>query len=333
MKRREFITLVGVAAAWPFTARAQQPIGHTGKMPRLGMLMPGSSANSGTVLEPFYRGLSDLGYIEGKNIVIERRYADGDVKRLSDQAAELVILKPDIIVAWSTPAALAAKHSTNTIPIVAAVMADPVGDELVASLARPASNVTGTTFLGPELVAKRLQLLKEVIPKLSRVAALWHPHAYGERTMAGMSKETEAAARTLGMQLQLVPAASPDDLASAFSTIAKDHPDAFIVFPSPMLFSQYKRIVTFAADNRLPAIYQAREFVDAGGLMSYGANLADLFQSAAPFVDKILKGTKPSDLPVEQPTKFELVINLKTAKELGLTITREFLLITDEVIE
>ena len=333
MERREFITLIAGAAAWPLAARAQPPIGETGKMPQLGMLMPGSSAHSGIILEPFDRGLRELGYIEGKNIVIERQYADGDVERLSVLAAELVKLKPDIIVAWSTPAALAAKHGTNTIPIVAALMADPVGDELVASLARPASNITGTTFLGPELVAKRLQLLKEVIPKLSRVAALWHPHAYGQRTMANMSKETEAAARTLGMQLQLVPATSPDDLASAFSTIAKDHPDGFIVLPSPMLFGQYKRIVAFAANNQLPAIYQAREFVDAGGLMSYGANLADLFQSAAPFVDKILKGAKPPELPVEQPTKFELVINLKTAKELGLTITREFLLITDEVIE
>jgi putative ABC transport system substrate-binding protein len=171
MKRREFITLIaGAATTWPLVARAQQPI-----VPRLGMLMPGSSAHSGTILEPFDRGMRDLGYI-----VIERRYADGDVVRLSDLAAELVKLKPDIIVAWSTTAALAAKHGTNTIPIVAAVMADPVGDELVATLARPGVNVTGTTFLGPELVAKRLQLLREVVPKLSRVAALWHPHAYGE---------------------------------------------------------------------------------------------------------------------------------------------------------
>ena len=175
MKRREFITLIGGAAVtWPLVARAQQPI-----VPRLGMLMPGSPAHSRTILEPFDRGMRDLGYIEGKNIVIERRYADGDVVRLSDLAAELVKLKPDIIVAWSTTAALAAKHGTNTIPTVAAVMADPVGDELVATLAR-GGNVTGTTFLGPELVAKRLQLLREVVPKLSRVAALWHPHAYGE---------------------------------------------------------------------------------------------------------------------------------------------------------
>src|SRR5262245_33456824 len=212
-------------------------------------------------------------------------------------------------------------------------MADPVGDELVASLARPAGNITGTTFLGPELVSKRLQLLKEIIPGLSHVAALWQPHAYGEHTMANMSKEMEASARTLGMQIQFVPAASPDELASAFSAITNERPDAFILMPSPILYGQYGRIVAFAAKSRLPAMYQAREIVEAGGLVSYGANLNELFRSAAPFVDKILKGAKPSDIPVQQPTKIELVINLKTAKELGLTITREVLLITDEVIE
>src|SRR5262249_18406140 len=182
MRRREFITLVGgAAAAWPLTAHAQQPIARTGNMPRLGMLMPGA-APSATILEPFYRGLHELGYVEGQNIAIERRYADSIVERLPDLAAELVKLKVDIIVAWSTPAAIAAKQATRTIPIVAAVMADPVGDELVASLARPAGNITGTTFLGPELVSKRLQLLKEIIPGLSHVAALWQPHAYGEHT-------------------------------------------------------------------------------------------------------------------------------------------------------
>jgi len=245
----------------------------------------------------------------------------------------LIKLKVDVILAWSTPVALAAQQATSTVPIVGAVMADPVNDGLVASLARPGGNITGTSFLGPELVAKRLQLFREVIPKLSRVAALWHPHAYGERTMASMSKEVEASARKLGMEIQFVPAANPDELNGAFSKITEEHAEAFIVLPSPMLFSQYKRIVVFAASNRLPAVYQAREFADAGGLMSYGANLAELFRSAAPFVDKIFKGAKPSELPVEQPTRFELVVNLKTAKDLGLTITREFLLITDEVIE
>jgi putative ABC transport system substrate-binding protein len=296
------------------------------------MLMPGTSP-SATILEPFYRGLHELGYVEGQNIAIERRYADSIVERLPDLAAELVKLKVDIIVAWSTPPALAAKQATSTIPIVAAVMADPVGDELVASLARPAGNITGTTFPGPELVSKRLQLLKEIIPGLSRVVALWQPHAYGERTMANMSKEMQASARTLGMQLQFVPATSPDDLSSAFSAMTKERPDAFILMPSPILYGLHTRIVAFAAKNRLPAMYQAREIVEAGGLMSYGANLSELFRAAAPFVDKILKGAKPSNLPVQQPTNFELVINLKTAKELGLTISREVLLITNEVIE
>jgi len=290
-------------------------------------------SESSTNLQAFESGLRALGYIEGQNIFIERRYGDPKGEQLRGLADELIKLKVDVILAWSTPVALAAQQATSTVPIVGAVMADPVNDGLVASLARPGGNITGTSFLGPELVAKRLQLFREVIPKLSRVAALWHPHAYGERTMASMSKEVEASARKLGMEIQFVPAANPDELNGAFSKITEEHAEAFIVLPSPMLFSQYKRIVVFAASNRLPAVYQAREFADAGGLMSYGANLAELFRSAAPFVDKIFKGAKPSELPVEQPTRFELVVNLKTAKDLGLTITREFLLITDEVIE
>jgi putative ABC transport system substrate-binding protein len=212
-------------------------------------------------------------------------------------------------------------------------MADPVGDELVASLARPGGNVTGTTFLGPELVAKRLQLLRDVVPGLVRVAALWHPHAYGEPTMANIVKSIEDAARTLGMQLQLVPADRPDEIASAFSSMLTERADAFIVMPSPMLFGEHQRIVELAANDRIPGMYQAREFVDAGGLMSYGANLDDLFRHTAIYVDKILKGSKPAELPVERPTKFELVINLKTARAMGLTINRDILLVADELIE
>jgi putative ABC transport system substrate-binding protein len=253
--------------------------------------------------------------------------------RLPTLAAELVGLNVDILVAWSTTTANIAKQATNSIPIVAAVMADPVGDGLVASLARPGGNVTGTTFLGPELVAKRLQLLKDVVPGLARVAALWHPHAYGEHTMASIVKDIENAARTLGMQLQLAPADGPDDIASAFSTMTRERSDAFIVLPSPMLFGEHRRIVELAASKRLPGMYQAREFADAGGLMSYGANLDDLFRRSATYVDKILKGAKPADLPVERPTKFELVINLKAARAVGLTINRDILLVADEVIE
>jgi putative ABC transport system substrate-binding protein len=212
-------------------------------------------------------------------------------------------------------------------------MADPVEDELVSSLARPGGNVTGTAFLGPELVSKRLQLLKEIVPRLSRVVVLWHPRAYGERTMAGMLKEIESAAQSLGTKLQLVPAAGPDDLSGAFAAMTTERPDGLIVFPSPMLFSQYSRIVTFAANNHLPAMYAAREGVQLGGLVSYGVNLPDLSRATAIYLDKILKGAKPAELPVQQATKFELVINLKTAKALGLTIGRDFLLIADEVIE
>jgi putative ABC transport system substrate-binding protein len=334
MRRREFITLLGgAAAAWPITARAQQPIGRTGKTPLVGILMPGPAAYSAVTLDPFYRGLRELGYIVGQNLAIERRDGDWKSDRFPALAAELVGLKVDIIVAWSTPTARAAKQATNSIPIVAGVMADPVGDELVASLGRPGGNVTGTTFLGPELVAKRLQLLRDVVPGLVRVAALLHPHAYGERTIANVVKAIEDAARTLGMQLQLVPADRPDEIASAFSTMVKERADAFIVMPSPMLFGEHQRIVELAANNRLPGMYQAREFVDAGGLMSYGANLDDLFRRTATYVDKILKGAKPAELPVERPTKFELVINVKTAQAMGLAVNRDILLVADELIE
>jgi putative tryptophan/tyrosine transport system substrate-binding protein len=334
MRRREFITLLGgTVAAWPMAARAQQAIRQLGRMPRVGLLMPGPAVHSAAILDPFYRGLHELGYIEGQNLAIDQRNGDWKPDRLPALAAELVGLKVDIIVAWSTPAARAAKQATNSIPIIAAVMADPVGDELVASLARPGGNVTGTTFLGPELIAKRLQLLRDVVPGLTRVAALWHPHAYGERTMANIVKDIEDAARTLGMQLQLVSADGPDDIASAFSMMAKEHAGAFIVMPSPMLFGEHRRIVELAAINRLPGMYQAREFVDVGGLMSYGANLDDLFRRTAPYVDKVLKGAKPADLPVERPTKFELVINLRAARAVGLTINRDIQLVADEVIE
>src|SRR5262245_51338879 len=334
IRRREFITLLGCAvAAWPLGALAQQPIGRTGRMPRIGVLMPGPAEHSAAILDPFYRGLRELGYMPGQNLAIEQRNAEWKLDRLTALAAELIGLKVDIIVAWSTPAAQAAKKATNSIPIIAAVMADPVGDELVGSLARPGGDVTGTTLRGPELVGKRLQMLRDVVPGLTRVAALWHPHAYGERTMANLVNDIEEAARTLGMQLQLAPADGPDEIASAFSVMAKEHAGAFIVMPSPMLFGEHRRIVELALNNRLPGMYQAREFVDAGGLMSYGANLDDLFRCTATYVDKILKGAKPADLPVERPTKFELIISVKAAREVGLTINRDILLVADEVIE
>ncbi len=257
MRRREFVGLVaGATVGWPLRSFAQQAT----RIPRIGILVSGFAEGpdaSRTAFNAIIEGLHELGYTEGKNIVFERRFGESNPDRLRQAAAELVERKVDIIVAQSTTAALPAKQATSQIPIVAMGMADPVEDGLVASLARPGGNLTGTTFLGPELVAKRLQLLKEVVPQLSRVAVLWHPQAYGERTMAGMVKEIENAAQSLGIQLQLVPAANPDEIPGAFSAMMKDRPTALIIFPSPMLFAAYPRIADLASDNRLPAIFAA----------------------------------------------------------------------------
>jgi putative ABC transport system substrate-binding protein len=328
MRRREFITLLGgTAAAWPLSVRAEQ----AGRIPRIGILSPGQTDTPAA--GGFYKGLQDLGYTEQQNLDIERRYAAWNPDRFSELAAELVQLKVDVIVVMSTSPARAVKEATSTIPVVVAGMADPVGDELIASLARPGGNITGTTFLGPELTAKRLGLLKQTIPGLSYVADLYHSNAYGERTMQSLLKETEAAAAALGLKLQIVPVKTPNDIDDAFADIAAKHAEAVIVSPSPMLFTEHRRIVELAADKRLPGIYAAREFAEAGGLMAYGANLTEVFRLAAVDVDKILKGAKPAELPVEQPTKFEFVINAKTSKTLGLTIPSGVLAIADEVIE
>jgi putative ABC transport system substrate-binding protein len=331
MRRREFIALVSGAAAWPLAARAQQT-----KIPRIGVLSPSRSEDASpnrVTLQAFVTGMRELGYVDGQNITIERTLSEANADRLREAAAEMVKHNVDVIVTLSTTAARPAKQATSLIPIVAIGMADPVDDELVASLAQPGGNVTGTTFLGPQLVTKRLQLLSEIVPQHSRVAVLWHPHAYSNRTMDGMVKEAERAAQTLAIQLQFVPANNPEEITGTFSAISRDRADALCVFPSPMLFAEYQRIVGIVAEKRLPTIYAAREGVELGGLMSYGANLANLARQTAPYVDKILKGAKPAELPVQQPTKFELVINLKAAKALGLPITRDFLLIADEVIE
>jgi len=333
MRRRDFIKLVAVcAAARPLAAYAQQAV----KIARIGILAPnraGESDPSLIMLNAFVAALQELGYTDGQNIVFERKFASGDVNRLRALANELVEQRVDIIVAISTTAARAAKQATSAIPIVAIGMADPVEDELVASLARPGGNVTGTAFLGPELVSRRLQLLKELVPRLSRAAVLWHPLAYSERTMMGMLKEIEGAANTLGTKLQFVPAAGAGDLEPGFAAMVRERAEAVIIFPSPMLYGQYARIVDLAASSRLPAIYAAREGAELGGLVSYGVNLADLSRATAVYLEKILKGAKPAELPVQQPTKLELVINLKAAKALGLVVTREFLLVADEVIE
>ncbi len=283
--------------------------------------------------QAFLQGMREHGYTEGQTIAIEWRFAEGRPERLPDLAAELVRLKVNLIVAEATPAARAAMEATIPIPIVIPDAADAVGSGLVASLARPGGNVTGLSFLGPELIGKRLQLLKDVVPGMTRVAVLWHPDLYGEDTVKIMSEETEAATRALAVRLQRVEARSPNDLVGAFSAMTAGRAGALLLWTSPMFFAERRRIVDLAAKNRLPAVYPWREAVDAGGLMGYGPSAPDLFRRAATYVDKILKGSKPAELPVEQPTKFELVINVKTAKALGLTIPPSLLLRADQVIE
>jgi putative ABC transport system substrate-binding protein len=329
MERRRFMGLMaGGLLAAPLVAEAQQ----AAKIARIGYLSLNLAGNPHT-REAFLQGLRDLGYVEGRNVVIEYRDAEGKLERLPALAAELVALKVDVIVAVSTPQALAAMQATRTLPIVFATAADPVTSGLVTSLARPGGNVTGLSFLAPELVGKRLEQLKQAVPGVSRVAVLWQPGGHGERTAKDMLKEADVAARALGVRLQFVEAGGPEDFDRAFSDMTRAHADALTVLSSTMLFVERRRLVDLAAKNRLPAVYTSREYVDAGGLMAYGPDLADLFRRAATYVDKILKGAKPGDLPVEQPTKFELVINLKTAKALGLTIPRSVLGRTDQVIE
>ncbi len=283
--------------------------------------------------EAFRQGLRDLGYVEGRNVVIEYRDADGKPERLPALAAELVALNVHVIVAPTTVAAVAATQATTTLPIVFAGASDPVTSGLVTSLARPGGNVTGLSILGPELVGKRLELLTQAVPGVSRVAVLRHPGTSGERTGKEMLKEADVAGRALGVRLQFVEARGPADFDRAFSDMTRGRAGALTVLVSAMFVNERRRLVDLAAKNRLPAVYPWREYVDAGGLMAYGPNVADLFRRAATYVDKILKGAKPGDLPVEQPTKFELVINLKTAKALGLTIPQSVLGRADQVIQ
>jgi putative ABC transport system substrate-binding protein len=328
MDRRDTVLALLALGAAPFAAEAQQ----AAKVARIGYLSTNLAASPNRP-EAFRQGLRDLGYVEGRNLVIEYRYAEGKVEQLPALAAELVALKVDVIVASGTLAALAAKQATSTLPIVFSPAGDPVGSGLVTSLARPGGNVTGLSAFAPELVGKRLELLKQAVPGVSRVAVLWQPGAFGERAEMDTLKRAEVAARDLGVPLQFVEARGPADFDRAFSDMTRARAGALTVLASNMFNSERRRLVDLAAKNRLPALYSARELVDAGGLMSYGANLADLNRRAATYVDKILKGTKPADLPVEQPTKFELVINLKTAKALGLTIPQSVLARADEVIQ
>jgi len=326
--RRVFLTIAGGSVlAAPLPAGAQ-----AAKIAQLGYLGTDRAAIP-HLHEAFLQGLRDLGYVEGRNLVIEHRYAGDKFERLPALASELVALKVDIIVASSTPAALAAKQATQALPIVFAAAGDPVASGLVASLARPGGNVTGSAVLAPELVSKCLELPKQAVPGVSHVAVLWHPGGHGERTEKSILKGAEVAGRALGIRPQVFEARGPADFDRAFSEMTRARVGALTVLPSPMLNNERRRLVDLAAKNRLPAVYPLREFVDVGGLMSYGPSLADLFRRAATYVDKILKGAKPADLPVEQPTKFELVINLKTAKALGLTVPQSLLLRADEVIQ
>jgi len=324
---RTVVLALGLLAA-ALTAEAQQ----AAKIARIGYLASNVSA-SPHLNEAFRQGLRDLGYVESSNLVIEYRDAEGKFERLPALAAELVALKVDVIVAVGTLHALAAKQATGTLPIVFASAADPVTDGLVTSLARPGGNVTGLSLLVPELVGKCLEQLKQAVPGVSRVAVLWQPGGLGERTEKDMLKGAEVAARALGVRLQFVEARGPADLDRAFSDMTRARAGALTMLSTPMFGSERRRLVDLAAKNRLPAVYPFREYVDAGGLMSYGPDLADMWRRAATYVDKILKGAKPADLPVEQPTKFELVINLKTAKALRLTIPQSLLRQADQVIE
>jgi ABC-type uncharacterized transport system substrate-binding protein len=315
------VVVLGAGAA----AQAQQ----TGKIPRIGFLSPFSPSATAVWLQAFRQGLRDLGWVEGKNITIEYRYAEGKSDRLPDLAADLVRLKVDIIVASVNTDALAAKNATREIPIVVASAGDPVAMGLVKSLAQPGGNITGLSQISPELSGKRLELLKEIVPKLSRVAVLWNPQG----TTSPLSwKEIQLPARALRIQLHSLEVHNANNLESAFKEAIKARSRALAIMPDPLFAGNLKRIADLAAKSRLPSMFHLTEFVDSGGLVAYGVDRSDQFRRAATYVDKILKGRTPADLPVEQPMRFELVFNLKTAKQIGLTIPPNVLVRANRVI-
>jgi len=325
MERRRFIEVIaGGFVAAPLAAEAQQ----AGKVPRIAYIR--AEAPPAADVEAFRQGLREHGYVEGKNIVVEYRWADGNDQRLRAIVADLIRVKVDLIVASAPAAARAAKEATTTIPIVMVLVADPVAFGFVASLARPGGNVTGFAFLLPELSGKRLQLLKDAIPRLSRVAVLWNA---ANPYKAFDLKEVQAVAEALRVAVETLPVRGPDDFAHAFETAVASGAGGLITLDDPFTIAHRTRIVSLALKYRLPALYGVRPFADAGGLMSYGPDRVDQNRRAATYVDKILRGAKPADLPVEQPTKFELVINLKTAKALELTISPSLLGRADQVIE
>jgi ABC-type uncharacterized transport system substrate-binding protein len=325
--RRKLVIALGASAlAGAGAARAQAPA----RVRRLGLLTSFSPSETASWYQAFRLGLRDLGWVEGKNISIEYLYGEGRIDRLPDLAADLVRLKVDVIIASVTSDALAAKNATRAIPIVIVAPSDPVANGLVESLARPGGNITGLSQMVPQVAGKRLELLKEIVPKLSRVAVLWNPQGVGATLNW---KEIQLPARQLGLQLHSLEARSPNEFDNAFEDAVRARAGALAILADPVIVTNLKRIAGLAAKSRLPSIFNWSEFADAGGLVAYGPDRADLFRRAATFVDKILKGAKPGDLPIEQPTKFELVVNLKTAKALGLVIPQPFLMRTDRVIE
>ena len=323
IKRRGFIGLLGGAAAWPLAARAQQA---GGKIVTIGIL----AIEPWPPIDTFRRALDDLGYIEGKNVRFEYRYAKGRNERFPELANELVGLNVDVILTWGTDAVLAAKQATTTIPIVMGTVGDPLGSGIVTNLARPGANVTGSSSRAAELEAKRLQLLNEAVPGLSRVAILFNPTNH---YMPLALQSARKGAQMLHVSLAIYEVRDTTTLDAAFVTLTKDRPDALMVPADTFLVSQRSRIAQFAIENKLPSVYTFREYIEAGGLIAYTPNYHDLFRRAASYVDKILKGAKPGELPIGQPTKFQLVINLKTAKALGLVIPRALLVGADQVIE
>jgi len=327
MRRREFIkAMAGSAVAWPLTARAQQ----AGKIWRIGMLETTSATLNAANVEAFRSALQRLGYIEGQNLVIDYRSADGRSERLPALAAELIRVKSDIIVTRGTPSALAVKNATTTIPIVMAAIGEPVETGLVASLPRPGGNITGLSAFVTELAAKRIEMLKELAPQIARVGLIDN---MSNRSVPPQWDETKFAAQALRIEAHLFDVRKPEDIARAFDAALEKRVDALTVGNDTVVIASRSQVAVLAARHRLPAIYATREFVDAGGLLSYAAHYPDLYRRAAAYVDKIFKGAKPADLPVEQPTKFELVINLKTARGLGLTVPPMLLARADEVIE
>jgi putative ABC transport system substrate-binding protein len=325
-RRKLLVALAASALTAPLAAEAQAPA----KVRRIGLLSPSTASDTALWHQAFRLGLRDLGWVEGKNIRIEYRYAEGRSDRLPDLAAELVRLKVDIIVTTVTSDSLAAQKATKAIPIVMVAAGDPVAVGLVESLARPGGNITGLSQMNVELGGKRLELLKEIVPKLSRVAVLWDPQS-ASSTLAW--KEIQLPAQQLGVQLHSLEVRSPNDFDQAFEDATTARAGALFVTAAPVISQNLKRIADFAAKSRLPSIFLRSQFADYGGLVEYGPNRSDLYRRAATFVDKILKGAQPGDLPIEQPTKFELVINMKTAKAIGLTIPRTVLFRADRVIE